>query len=214
MPRERFKVILRFLRFDNTQTRFERVKLDKLAPIRLVFDEVVASLRNSYFPNRFLTIDEHMCRYRGRCSFRQYMPMKPDRYGIKMFIVGDALNYYPINIEVYLGKGLKSNSPEDIVSRLVLHLKPGHTIIGDNYFTSMRLSDRLFNERGISYLGTIKKMRREVPKFLRKVKGVPIHNSLFLFSGKHTMVSYVTRKNKNVLLLSNIHHNKDISDTI
>ena len=61
IPRERFKFSLRFLRFDDLQTR---VKSDRLAPIRFVFDSVVASLKNSYNPNKHLTIDEHICRYR------------------------------------------------------------------------------------------------------------------------------------------------------
>ena len=36
MSRERFKVILRFLRFDNYDTRFERQSTDRLAHIREV----------------------------------------------------------------------------------------------------------------------------------------------------------------------------------
>ena len=50
MPRDRFKVILRFLRFDDPSTRLERSLLDKLAPIRHVFDSINASLNRSYSP--------------------------------------------------------------------------------------------------------------------------------------------------------------------
>ena len=53
-----------------------------------------------------------------KCPFRRYLPSKPDNYGFKMFILADAINSYPLNIEIYTGKGLANNSPEDIVMRL------------------------------------------------------------------------------------------------
>ena len=92
---------------------------DKLAHIRFVLDSIVSSLKNSYNPSKQLTIDERLCRYRGHCPFRQYMPSKPDKYGIKMFIIADSLNYFPINIEVYTG-ALKGCTTEDTVYDLHL----------------------------------------------------------------------------------------------
>ena len=65
MPRDRFKALLRFLRFDDLETRLERLATDRLAPIRHVFDAINYALKNAYSPNRNLTIDEHLCRYRG-----------------------------------------------------------------------------------------------------------------------------------------------------
>ena len=145
MPRERMKTILRFLRFDDPATRIERVKVDKLAPIRYIFDLINDSLNSAYHPGRFTTIDEHLCRYRGRCKFRQFMPNKPDKYGLKFWVLADARNYYPLNIEVYTGKNiLYSNKSEDVTMRLTSKLSPGHVVVGDNYFTSLHLTNRLF----------------------------------------------------------------------
>ena len=90
MPRERFRNFLRFLRFDDHNTRLDRIKSDKLAPIRHIFEIIRSSLCNSYHPGTYTTIDERLCRYRGNCSFRQCMPKKPDRYGIKIWILADA----------------------------------------------------------------------------------------------------------------------------
>ena len=133
MPRDRFKVILRFLRFDDPSTRLERSLLDKLAPIRHVFDSINASLNRSYSPGKWLTVDEHMARYRGKCPIRQYLPAKPDKYGIKVFILADSKTYYPFVIEAYTGKSKLNNSPEDIVLRLCSYLRLGHIVVGDNY---------------------------------------------------------------------------------
>ena len=63
------------------------------------------------------------------------------------------------------------------------------------------------------YFGTIKSIRREVPKVLTQLKGIPQYSSKFLFNKENTMVSYVRKKNSNVLLLSNIHHNTEIVET-
>ena len=119
MPRDRFKVILRFLRFDDPSTRVERTFQDKLAPIRYVFDSINSSLTNTYLPGKWLCVDEHMAGYRGRCPIKQYLPSKPDKYGIKIFILADARTYFPFGMEAYTGsKSTIANKPDDIVLRL------------------------------------------------------------------------------------------------
>lgn len=41
--------------------------------------------------------------FRGRCSFKQYIPSKPDKYGMKIFWICDTDNAYPLNALPYLG---------------------------------------------------------------------------------------------------------------
>ena len=62
-----------------------------------------------------MTVDEHLCGYRGRCSFKQFIHSKP---GLKIYVLTDSSNYYPINLEVYIGKQTVSNKPHDLVMRL------------------------------------------------------------------------------------------------
>ena len=92
MARERFKNILRFLRFDDHKTRLERVFVDKLAPIRNIFKSINKAFHAAYTPGKFTTIDEHLCKYHGRCQFLQYIPSKLDKYGIKIWVLADARN--------------------------------------------------------------------------------------------------------------------------
>ena len=94
-PKDRFKIVLRFLRFDDPSTRVEITLLDRLAPVRHVFDANNNSLIQSHHHGKLLTLDEHMVRFRGICPIRQYLPAKPEKYGIKVFILVDARNYYP-----------------------------------------------------------------------------------------------------------------------
>lgn len=41
--------------------------------------------------------------FRGRCSFRVYIPSKPNKYGIKTHALVDSRTYYTSNMEVYVG---------------------------------------------------------------------------------------------------------------
>ena len=103
MPRERFKNILRFLRFEGNTTRIERVLIHKLAPIRDILESINKAFYAAYTPGKLNTIDEHLCNYHRRCQFLQYLRNKPDKYAINIWVPANAGNYYPLNLEVFTG---------------------------------------------------------------------------------------------------------------
>lgn len=76
MSSERFRNLLRFLRFDD---REERNKSDRLAPVRCIFESFTKQLPRHFTPSENITVDEQLVPFRGRCSFVQYMPKKPSR---------------------------------------------------------------------------------------------------------------------------------------
>ncbi|KAB0790393.1 hypothetical protein PPYR_15241, partial [Photinus pyralis] len=94
MSKFRFQFLLQQLRFDDIATRTERRKIDKLAPIRDIFDSFVGKCKVAYTPFHNVTIDEKLEAFRGRCSFRQYIPSKPNRYGLKIFALVDSKTFY------------------------------------------------------------------------------------------------------------------------
>ena len=149
MPLYRFRFLLASLRFDDSQTRPERQKFDKLAAIRTIFDQFTSQCKIVYSPSEYLTIDEQLQSFRGRCLFRQYIPNKPSKYGIKIFALVDAKCFYTVNEEVYVGSQpagpfKQSNSSEEIVIRLIEPIsKTGRNITFDNWFTSYPLMARL-----------------------------------------------------------------------
>ena len=61
-------------------------------------------MRRYYTPGPFITIDEQLVGFQGRSAFRQYMPSKPDKYGLKLFMAVDSETLYPLSILPYLGK--------------------------------------------------------------------------------------------------------------
>ncbi|XP_025407202.1 piggyBac transposable element-derived protein 4-like, partial [Sipha flava] len=83
------EILVRNLRFDDFTNRSERSEIDKLAPIRELFEVLVQNFQNYFIPSEYLTLDEQLIAFRGRCSFRQYIPNKPARYGIKIFAIVD-----------------------------------------------------------------------------------------------------------------------------
>ena len=50
-----------------------------------------------------ISIDETMVGFRGRFAAKQYMPKKPQKWGIKAFTMADSSTGYTINIVMYMG---------------------------------------------------------------------------------------------------------------
>lgn len=216
MSINRIQFLLRHLRFDNAETREERKKLDKLAPIRDVFDAFNENCKTAYTPFHYVTIDEKLEAFRGRCSFRQYIPSKPNKYGIKIFALVDSKRYYTSNLEVYVGQQPPgpfevSNSPSAVVQRLCEPIKgSGRNVTTDNWFTSMELLEALYKEK-LTLLGTIRKNKKELPpEFVNPPKSRPVNSSVFGFRENATLVSFMPKKNKNVLLVSSLHHDDNL----
>lgn len=104
MSRNRFQQIMSFLRFDNFDTREERKRTDKFAPIRDVFDGFVSNCKKSLNPSEHLCVDEQLVPFRGKAPFRVYMKSKPDKYGLKIWALADCSSAYTANMQIYLGK--------------------------------------------------------------------------------------------------------------
>lgn len=212
---KRFKFIIRCIRFDDLTTRAQRKKYDRLAPIRDFFERFVQNCQKSYIPGENVTIDEMLPGFRGRCGFRQYIPSKPTKYGIKTFALTDARTIYVHNMEIYAGRQPEgpycvSNKPSDVVKRLAEPLYgTGRNITADNWFTDIDLVNFLKNKK-MSYVGTIKKNKRQLPPNFINVKGRVQYSSVFGFNNGNTLVSYVPKKSKNVVLISSLHNDKAI----
>jgi hypothetical protein len=84
MSSDRFLFLLDCLRFDDKQTRVDRKKVDTFAPVRDIWEEFIAICRSSYTPSSYMTLDEQLLAFRGRCGFRMFIPNKPAKYGIKL----------------------------------------------------------------------------------------------------------------------------------
>ena len=119
MARNRFREILRFLRFDMRSTRSIRLQADKFALVSDLWNKFVDNCISSYKPGPNITIDEQLFPTKARYRFTQYMPNKPDKFGIKFWLAVDVDTKYILNAIPYLGKE-ESRAPSQRLSDWVV----------------------------------------------------------------------------------------------
>ncbi|XP_066970873.1 piggyBac transposable element-derived protein 4-like isoform X3 [Macrobrachium rosenbergii] len=219
MSLQRFRFLLRSMRFDDIITRAERRLEDKFAAFRKFFEKFVDNCISNYNISEYATVDEMLAAFRGKCPFRVYMPSKPAKYGIKIFILADAKTFYVSRMEVYLGKQPEGpfvidNSGAAVVKRLVSHINgSGRNIMMDNWFTSYGLAVDLVKNYRLTLVGTLRKNKAELPPQFIATRGRTEYTSLFGFQKDVTLTSYVPKKGKNVVLLSTMHHDAAIDES-
>ena len=217
LSRDRLLLLIKFCRFDDVNTRDDR-KDDRFGHIREAWDTFNNRCRELYGLGPHTTIDEMLQKFRGRCRFRQYMPSKPGRYGIKYWILADAKNHYCYNAIPYLGKEGDApavNLGAQVVKNLVEPIKgTSRNVTCDHYFTSADLFEELYNNN-LTAVGTVMRNRRHLPLSLlpKQTRGREVGSSLFAFKDNLTMVSWHPKRSKFVLLLSSLHHNSNIAES-
>ena len=88
-PRDRFFNLLTFLHLADNTTALPRddPNHDKLHKVRPIYDVLYSRFASVYSPSCELSLDEGMVPWKGRLSFKQYLPKKPVRFGVKLYMV-------------------------------------------------------------------------------------------------------------------------------
>ncbi|XP_073525428.1 uncharacterized protein [Phyllobates terribilis] len=209
MSRDRFVEIMRFLRFDEKSTRSERLQTDKFALFSTVWDRFIENCIACYKPGPYITVDEQLFPSKTRCPFTQYMPSKPDKYGHKYWLAVDKRSKYLANGFPYLGKDDTRRAEDRLADHVVMKLldpflKKGRNVTTDNYFTSVKLAKQL-KSKGTAIVGTLNKIRREVPKEIKSMKEELYNTKVFRNEDNFTLTVYQGKPNKNVVILSSVH---------
>lgn len=209
MNANRFRFLLICLRFDDKDNRDLE---DKFAPIRQIWSAFISNCRDSYQPRPYVTIDEQLLSFRGKCPFRVYIASKPDKYGLKIVAICDAQTFYMFDAIPYIGKGTEAKTAADYVKKLVESIKgSGRNVTYDNWFSSVPLADELLKDYQLTSIGTLRKNKREIPpSFLPNKNKRPL-TSQFAFDQQKTLVSFTPHKNKSVILLSTMHYKEEIN---
>ena len=98
ISRDHFRELSRYLHFvDNTTLHPRGNPLhDRLGKVRPIIEHLEKRFAQVYEPNRELSVDEAMIKFQGRSSIKQYMPMKPTKRGIKVWVLADGINgFFP-----------------------------------------------------------------------------------------------------------------------
>jgi len=141
-------------------------------------DQVMQKFQNIVTPGEYLSVDESLRKFKGRLSFKQYVPFKRARFGIKFFGVCDNATKHLVNYVPYLGKhsniGLQEHKKKfGLGGAVVLHLVKDFThcfrkICFDNWFSSPKLANKLLAVNTYC-LSTVRKSRKDMPKLTEKL---------------------------------------------
>ena len=145
------------------------------------------------------------------------MANKPDKFGIKFWLLADAQTKYLCNGKPYLGKDPTRSRCTDLPGDVCLNLlQPyfgkGYNVTTDNYFTSLKLAEELMTKK-TNILGTIRKQRREVPntEFLMKDKLLR-DSQIFSSPSDCSLTVYRAKKKKIVCILSSTHKHVKVDE--
>ena len=136
--RDRFRALLTNLYFHDNQNQIAGDSLDKVQPI---IDELKKKFFYCFTPYKNLCINEPLASWKGRLHFKQYIPSKRHKFGIKMFILCDCRTGFIIDFIVYSGSKTQLNYQEGlgvtgsiVITLLKRFLNKGHSIFVNNYY--------------------------------------------------------------------------------
>lgn len=163
MSRNRFDKLSKYLHLNNNANQVPREDPthDKLFKVRPVLGRVIQCCQTEIRPEKDLSVDEAM---------KQYMPMKPVKRGIKVWVCAESSSGFVCDFQVYTGKRQDGAAEQNLGYRVVNDLTRNftgrnHHVFYDNYFSSVKLAEDLL-EDNIYSCSTARANRKDFPKEL------------------------------------------------
>ncbi|XP_067122211.1 piggyBac transposable element-derived protein 4-like [Centruroides vittatus] len=178
MTKKRWMDIKQNLHFtDNNSFNAETHENPKLWKIWPIAKNLNLKFSRLYTPEKNISIDESLLLFKGRLSWRQYIPQKRARYGVKFYMLCESSSGYLYNFLIYTGKGTCLNqkygnmlyTSQVVLTLLEPLLDKGYCLTTDNYYTSPQLADYLITVK-TDCCGTLRTTRKDVPKVLHQKK--------------------------------------------
>jgi len=175
MSRDRFLLIRRFLHFVNNSDYVRGVsgKLFKIKPALEYFQNKFKSL---FHPGKFFAVDESLLLWKGRLGWKQYIPKKRSRFGIKSFELCDCTTSYLWNFIIYSGRetDLDADNVHSQGTKVVMKLAGdllgvGRCCVTDNFYSSPELFG-LLQDNNTDAFGTCKTNRKGMSSVLARAK--------------------------------------------
>ncbi|MEL7308380.1 MAG: hypothetical protein AAGK05_11275, partial [Pseudomonadota bacterium] len=169
MTSRRFEILRAHLHFNDNEAEHS----GRSWKIQPVLDHANMVFQDAYEYEEELSIDEHMVKFKGNNSIKQYMRGKPTPWGFKEWILAAAKSGYAYQIHLYTGKDTGNSNlglGEQVVTKLSQCVEGTGCVIGmDNFFTSINLLEDL-HAKGIKAIGTIRSHRKGLPPKAKEVK--------------------------------------------
>ena len=173
LTRNRYQDILRFMHFANNEVTPDTDRLGKIKPI---IDDFKRKFPNCVNPSKNLCIDESLVLWKGRLGFKQYIPSKRHRFGIKSFQLVDCETKFILDFIIYTGSDTEYQiipglgmSGSIVIELMQRYLNKGHHLYIDNWDTSPALFELLHRNK-TGACGTIRRNRKGLPRLTAKLK--------------------------------------------
>ncbi|XP_047111729.1 piggyBac transposable element-derived protein 4-like [Schistocerca piceifrons] len=164
--RDRCKVLLSTLYFNFPDKPDTADKLYYLEPIDACLKNTFQKARSE---NTAQSIDESMIKFKGRSALKQYLPMKPVKRGIKIWMRSDSVTGYTYGFNIYFGNdanNMDGTLGERVVLQLSKTIRDTNVMLSfDIFFTSICLMDTLL----FAAVDTCMANRKNVPKSTKKL---------------------------------------------
>lgn len=174
MPRDRFLAILRRLHFNNNEEQPDGDRLFKIEPVMNILKE---KFQQFFTPYQNVCIDESLMLWKGRLAFKQYIPKKRHRFGVKFFVIVDCLTGMILDFIIYVGSETEIECHDElgisgsiVMTLMNSYLGKGHNLYVDNWYTSPKLFEELQSQK-TGACGTVKTNRSEMPTFAKTKPG-------------------------------------------
>ena len=174
IPQRRFKELSQYFHLVDPD---HEDPSDALCKVRPLVDLLQDRFSAAYIPGKNISVDEGLVKFNGRLAFKQYMPLKPNKFGIKVWLLADADTYFVPRYQIYLGK---DRNNEELFKRKGLgyyvvwtlgepYLDANRHFFFDNFFSSVDLMKSL-ESRGTYACGTVRSNRKGFPADLKNNK--------------------------------------------
>lgn len=143
------------------------------------------------------------------------MPNKPDKFGIKFWLLAEVNSKYLCNGFPYLGSDLSKPLPKGFLQGeavtkdlLAPYLNKGYCCTTNNFFTTKPLAE-YFLSFGTTLIGTVKKNKRWLPSIVHSK--MELNKSVFYEDNGYMMVFVQCKPDKSVDVLSTAHDEAKIT---
>ena len=144
MPVKRYEKLYQYLHVSDRANH--KGNYDKVYKIWPVLTMTQNSFKECYKPWKHQATHEAMVAFKGHLSYIQYLPAKPIKHGIKVWMRHNPESAYLHEYEVYLGwqQNLPNGLAYDVVTKLCESIADhNHHVYYENYFTSISLLKQL-----------------------------------------------------------------------
>jgi len=183
-----------------------------LFKVRPLLDHLFEKFQTTYEPHREVSVDESLMLWKGRLLFKQFLPLKRHRFGLKLYKLCESTTGYTYRFQDYYGKDSQFTLPAGVLTPTgplsatektvwLPLLNKGYHLYCDNFYSSPTPFDLLW-QFATPACGTARANRKDTPKQLLSKKQQVGQSS---FTRRGSLLASKFMDKEDIHMLSTIH---------